>query len=310
MGQLTKFSLEESKAIRDYYDEWGYAVIRNVVPTDNIERFMDAYRSIRSSPAFVYYSQSRQIALRPKTNKHGFIQESMQNASRLAFFPQFAKTFQSCIYHDGVADSLSIVTGEEKHVSWQNMFFDQSTGTVDHQDSWYLDTDPPGHLVGVWYALEDIEEDSGPFFVSPGSHKIGLIERSQFPAHADYVNEVQSRMTDLSIEQKPMPLKRGDILIWHAYLIHGALGCKNASHSRKSFTSHFYPYGLRAKDTESEKKISIYDHQHPRPTSNPRLFSAYRFNDYIYNMFVYGLYAKHKMLSVKSRISMRREDYA
>ena len=37
------------------------------------------------------------------------------------------------------------------------MFFDRSTGTVEHQDSWYLDTDPPGNLVGVWYALEDIQ---------------------------------------------------------------------------------------------------------------------------------------------------------
>ena len=46
---------------------------------------------------------------------------------------------------------------------WQNMFFDKSVGTVDHFDSWYLDTDPPGSLIGAWFALEDIDGKGGTF---------------------------------------------------------------------------------------------------------------------------------------------------
>ena len=39
---------------------------------------------------------------------------------------------------------------------YQNMIFDKSTSTVDHIDSYYLDTIPAGELVGVWIALEGI----------------------------------------------------------------------------------------------------------------------------------------------------------
>ena len=39
---------------------------------------------------------------------------------------------------------------------WQNMLFDKSTETVDHIDSWYLDTEDRGGVIGAWVALEDI----------------------------------------------------------------------------------------------------------------------------------------------------------
>jgi len=55
------------------------------------------------------------------------------------------------------------------------MFFDQSVGTIEHQDSWYLDTEPAGRLIGVWYALEEIDRNSGPFFVVPKSHTLKLV---------------------------------------------------------------------------------------------------------------------------------------
>ena len=48
---------------------------------------------------------------------------------------------------------------------WQNMFFDKSTGTIDHIDTWYLDSDPMGYLFGAWIALEDIDGKGGVFHV-------------------------------------------------------------------------------------------------------------------------------------------------
>ena len=49
--------------------------------------------------------------------------------------------------------------------------FDKSTGTVDHLDTWYLDTNPNGKLIAAWFALEDIKGDGGSFHIYPGSHK-------------------------------------------------------------------------------------------------------------------------------------------
>ena len=128
-------------------------------------------------------------------------------------------------------------------------------------------------------------------------------------AIAGVVAEVAKQMAELAIDKISMTLNRGDILLWHPFLIHGAFNCKDETLSRKSFTSHFYARKFQAKDTESGKVLSMYNHERPRPTENPRIYSAYRLNDYVYNMIVYGLYLKDKMNSVKSRLSMRREDY-
>lgn len=291
------------------YREQGYVVFRNAIPDAAIETFLVAYRRIRSHPLFVYYSQSFQRCMRPKLSPQGFIMEAMQNASRLRLFGGFARSFQRCIYHANASRALSLVSGARQHVSWQNMFFDQSTGTVEHQDSWYLDTDPAGDLMGVWYALEDIDERAGAFFVGPGSHALGLLDRAQLPRHEDFVAATRTLIREHKIELRPMLLRRGDILIWHPFLIHGAFEQKDPRLSRKSFTSHFYPLGARAKDTEAGKRISIYDHAHPRPTENPDIFTAYRFPDLIYQAIVYGKYAVDTIRGGKQYLDMGRRAY-
>jgi len=105
-----------------------------------------------------------------------------------------------------------------------------------------------------------------------------------------------------------MCLSKGDILLWHPYLIHGAFSCDDSSLSRKSFTSHFYPVGENVKYTEKGKILSIYNHKKPRNTENENILDAYRFSDYFYNLLVYGLYAKNRLVMETKKMSMRRED--
>ena len=52
----------------------------------------------------------------------------------------------------------------------QHMFFDLSMETIDHIDSWYLDTNPRGSLIGAWIALENISLKGGCFHIYPKSH--------------------------------------------------------------------------------------------------------------------------------------------
>ncbi|ABW25429.1 phytanoyl-CoA dioxygenase family protein [Acaryochloris marina] len=309
-NKIRKFTLSQRKEIKEYFDEFGYVVIKNVLSHNIIDSFIEELDSIKRNLLFVYFSQSTHVCMRPKLNQYGFIQESMKDASRLAFFSRFSLKIQECIYDNCISQALTNLTDEKEHISWQNMFFDQSTGTIEHQDSWYLDTDPPGNLIGVWYALENIYEDSGPFFVIPGSHKYGLIDRKKYSQHNDYLNAVTDVSNKLQAQKKIMSLQKGDILLWHSYLIHGALLCEDSSKSRKSFTSHFYPKKLRAKNTEKRKLFSIYDHKNPKPTLNPNIYSAYKYNDFFYNIIVYLLYSKNILTNIDRAWSMRREDYS
>lgn len=305
------FSLDSDPAVvRESFADRGYVVFRRALPLEPIRRFLHQYERARRSRWFVYYSQSYQTAMRPDIDTFGHVVEAMQNASRLALFPKFTRELRACIYHRGISRALSMVTGADRHVSWQNMFFDRSTGTIEHQDSWYLDTDPPGGVVGVWVALEEIKPGAGAFFVSPCSHRLPKLDRKAYPDHAVYLQAMKEYVARHALPFAEQLLGEGDILIWHSFLIHGAFAQTEAAHSRRSLTSHFYPLGAKAKDTESGKAVSIYDHDHPKPTHNPDIFTAYRYSDYVYNALVYGKFIWDRLRRGKGFVDMRRGSHA
>jgi len=163
---------------------------------------------------------------------------------------------------------LMRISGKPSFVSWQDMLFDRSVGTIDHQDSWYLDTQPYGHLVAGWFSLEDIHPDSGPFFVYPGSHNLPRLSKASHPTHEAFLAEIKRMVAASGLEKKQALLKKGDVLFWHPSLVHGADSVRDERYSRKSLTSHYYPVGYMRTDSANLAD----DLQMMRRTDNPVIF--------------------------------------
>lgn len=122
------------------------------------------------------------------------------------------------------------------------MLFDKSTGTVDHLDSWYLDTNPIGNLIAVWIALEDIHEDGGSFHIYPKSHLNKEYKNWSKKNHKEFLIWVKN--FSKSFKKKSIYLKKGDALFWHPLLLHGSSSQKIEGKSRKSITAHYYPTNM------------------------------------------------------------------
>ncbi|HVL56145.1 MAG TPA: phytanoyl-CoA dioxygenase family protein [Burkholderiaceae bacterium] len=258
---MTKFAASDVDAIRHHYLEHGYVVVSRLLDPEQIDAFLDTYRQVKSHPLFAFYSQSIHRVIRPQLNSHGFITESMENPSRLGLFPQFSRAVKRCIYDARVSDMLTAIDGVREHVSWQDMFFDLSTGTIDHADSWYLDTDPPGRLIAGWFALEDIAPSAGTFFVMPGSHRQKALDKDDYPDHEEFRRATLQMIERHGFKAQGMPLAKGDVLFWHPFTIHGAFSNLDPRRSRKSFTSHYFPAG-----TQTRPQVPQIE-----PTDNPRL---------------------------------------
>ena len=309
---ITKFTINNATEIKEYYHSQGYVVIRNILGDEKIDNFIEQYEKIKRNKLFIYYSQSVHLSLRPKITPEGFIEESMEKPHNLKFFPGFSKAILNCLIEPKISEILSILSGSFSHTIWQTMFFDKSTGTVEHQDHYYLDTNPPGNLIGVWYALEDIHPDSGCFFVVPGSHKGTVISRKNLSAkkkgikglvleHDLMRNKIISLIRENDYQYKPFPLKKGDVLFWHPYTIHGAYKNKNSQFSRKSFTAHFYPSHLQRLNANTPKL---------KPSPNPNI--SIRANDlrvYGWNIKQYTTYFLNKLRNRKANVDMRRKSY-
>lgn len=298
---LVKFPLSNVTGICDHYRENGYVVIENLLPHERINDFMTQYGLVKRSRAFIYFSQSIHRSIRPKTNEYGFVIESMQDPSRLGLFPNFANAIKRCIHDEAVSDALTALDGHEKHIAWQDMFFDLSVGTIDHADTWYLDTDPPGSLVAAWFALEDIDERAGPFFVMPGSHRAKPLDRNDFADHEQFRQATLKFIADHGFKPRSMTVSRGDVILWHPFTVHGSFANKDRHFSRKSLTSHYYPYGFKRARQDAEKI---------EPTENPRMYRVKRGNDLLLNANWYAQFIRDGIFGRRARMDMRRTSYS
>jgi ectoine hydroxylase-related dioxygenase (phytanoyl-CoA dioxygenase family) len=114
-----------------------------------------------------------------------------------------------------------------------------------------MTTYPLGYLTAAWIAFEDIDPRSGPLVFYPGSHRlpyvfskdVGISEDDfRREGYGSYQARYEPRIRKLVEGREPhyFAAKKGDVLIWHANLIHGGSPRKDLAFSRKSVVCHFF----------------------------------------------------------------------
>jgi phytanoyl-CoA hydroxylase len=97
-------------------------------------------------------------------------------------------------------------------------------------------------LLAGWFALEDIHEEAGRFYVLPKSHTLSFeLSDDEKKMNSRYVKKLMSYVDSHQDEISAPALQKGDVLFWNSGTIHGALKTLNQKHSRKSLTGHYLP---------------------------------------------------------------------
>lgn len=146
---------------------------------------------------------------------------------------------------------------QEEALPCQTLVFLRGSGQDVHQDTIHLTAFPAGYMCGVWIALEDIKEESGPLFVYPGSHRtqriycdsVGMAkvhdgDWSEFAAK--FLPRLHSALESGGFKKQTYLAKRGDILVWHENLAHGGTPREAPGLSRRSIVSHYFSQGAAA----------------------------------------------------------------
>lgn len=265
----------------------GYVVCRNVIPAPHIDNLLASLEAVKHSRRFRFRAQGTNSFEGPNLDAHGNLRNSIQNPHLLGAVPGFQRAVEAIVFSQPIHRALCAQLGEGTFVNWQTMLFDRSVGTKVHQDSWYLDTVPPGGVVGVWIALEDISRDCGPFKVydhtqgrrvEPTAYDFDALEQD-----AGFLRDYpESRCQRLL-------LRKGDVILWDSFLFHGADLPTAPEQTRKSLTAHFYRHGSAVQDQPIQRAFSIYDHAHPRPTAVQGLLKAATIRPLVYSALSIGL---------------------
>ena len=121
-----------------------------------------------------------------------------------------------------------------------------------HSDYIHFGSIPHKYLVGAWFALEKTNKFNGALRVIPGSHKFPLIDyqdlklkkpmniaelEKNYRIYEDYIKKF---IKTKRLKFKELYVKKGEVILWAANLLHGGSKVKNKKLTRKSQVTHFH----------------------------------------------------------------------
>ena len=226
------------------FKEKGFTIIKNAISHEDIDKLLkitDDDKIKNDDEIFSSYGT--------KVDK---ISEMSVDKPLTKLLDLYAKFNEAglVLCHDSIKEFLQLMYGEPGKL-FQSLYFKKGSTQSLHQDPAYVVIQPhPYNLIAVWVALEDIKEGSGPLMYIPGSHdklkfRYGN-DRIHFNRDKDgdaLHNHHLHCLNQMSKEMRTERFypKKGDILFWHAGLVHGGSEITDESLTRKSIVGHYCP---------------------------------------------------------------------
>lgn len=135
---------------------------------------------------------------------------------------------------------------EREPIPFQTLNFRIGTEQPTHSDALHFHTFPQRFMCGAWVALEDVDENNGPLSVYPGSHRFPVWELHDFglenlkaeEAHHLYEDAIAKMVEGLGLQKKTLPLKKGQVILWAANLLHRGEPIRDPSRTRWTQVTH------------------------------------------------------------------------
>ena len=231
----------ERAALCRHWAEDGYVVLPGLIPHPILDAAWQAYeRAV----------QQKIICLEPEPAGEGDLlpgrylnpHKRIRQFCYVAKYPELMRCLQLLLGHRArLLQTIASHKGSQQSA---------------HSDSIHMTTYPLGYLAAAWVAFEDIGRDCGPLEFYPGSHKLPYVFSHHLGLSASdlatdgyrkYKEQYEPRVQDLIARHRLQPAyfeaRKGDVLIWHANLLHGGSQRRDLGLSRKAMVAHYFADG-------------------------------------------------------------------
>ncbi len=227
-----------------HYIRHGYAVFPRAVEPALVDEYLACFEDAwRTPPAGIFAHSGGEV-----------LPMSMRLYDRVAkvsdlhyYFPRAAEL----IFAAPVRRFLEQIY-ERPPVVFQSMSMRKGSEESLHLDTGPLTLTEPMSLAASWIALEDVRKGSGEFQFIPGSHRVPeTLNLGRSKGHngdmTAYHAVLQSTLRECEargLNTEYFFAKKGDVLIWHADLMHGEK-IDDSALTRKSLAfCHYMPLGV------------------------------------------------------------------
>lgn len=219
----------------------GYYIARNLIAPDVLDAAWQSYEKAL---------EDKVVSVKPEV--HG---EGDQFPGRLLDPHLKIPEIRGLLWRPEILRITDLLFGRET-VPFQTIIGHKSSQQHPHSDAIHMTTYPLGFLLAAWIAFEDVHPDSGPLVYYPKSHRllpyllsaeVG-IEMMEFKANSALYNARYERRAQEALdasELRPVAFcaSKGDVLFWHANLMHGGSRRSDLRHSRKALVCHYFAKG-------------------------------------------------------------------
>ncbi|HVS15981.1 MAG TPA: phytanoyl-CoA dioxygenase family protein [Thermoanaerobaculia bacterium] len=242
------------------FHEQGYLHVPGAIEVDLLDRLCaDYHQAWRVRPPLKALIEGHGVVSLADAPERAGLEH---HHYRLMDFQDWSETAREVMLHPAVVGRLAEIFGETP-VAMQSLLFEYGSEQGMHQDFPYVQAGKLSHLVGVWVALEDVDDSNGPLFYYPGSHRRPKFDFGGGSLVYDGTDESQiadfesflERETCSGLDKLTLHAKKGDVLFWHAALVHGGSPATDRARTRLSFVCHYssasaYPRDRRAPHVE------------------------------------------------------------
>ena len=244
LGENNYPTLNSPESMREFFDREGYIVVRNAVAKELCAEAIQAFNlQVKPDTKTFFMRHESGTGECHVFTEAGFMKYPIMNIQDLGSrYQQFRETGLGILTQDTVKKVITTILGEPGKLI-HTMYFDGNQHTWPHRDTYTIDSEQIGTMIGVWVAAEDIQLGAGSFYVYPKSHRMVMpLEATGEeinPNGKDYKDGVRKYLDMNDLVCTAPALCQGDMILWSSKTIHGSLDTTAPHYSRRSFTGHY-----------------------------------------------------------------------
>lgn len=237
------------EALHDWKRD-GLVVFEKAIPHAAIDAMKEDMARFIEEPAGLPISLDVDGEMREMRE---FSSEELRQRSRIKFYAlvQFSAAARELSLNPVVTSFLKSVF-RDRPSPMSSLTFFRGSQQPPHADYAYVFRQK--HLpvmAASWIPLEDIRPEAGPLAYYPGTHRVEEFGLYDFPGEGIYTQSgseaavsgftqwLYRRLEDGGYEKKLFMPKKGDVLIWHAALVHEGVPIEDETATRLSHVTHF-----------------------------------------------------------------------
>jgi phytanoyl-CoA hydroxylase len=238
-----------SKAELDHWESQGFLVLKSFFAADRLRRMNDLVDQLW---------KTRQSADNPLVidvfdgmpeGRRIFFKDASDDSKRHAYklndlYLEYQEVREMTLDPGLTRVLLGLLEGAP--MLCNSIHFEWGPGQEDHFDTLYMPPNKPNRMVAAWFALEDVTPTSGPLRYYPGSHKIPpfLFSHGRTDAIPDempnFRRYIAGELEKRGAQPSMFLAQAGDVLLWHAQLLHGGFAIQDRERTRRTLVAHYF----------------------------------------------------------------------